>query len=361
MVRIDDAMPEASVAVPVAKTSLPTEVPAPVVAEVIEALPAYKPVAINFKPNKEKQSVAKPNKLLRLFMGKHLIEMARATDADPEKIMDAAEALQEEEEPTVDKKARDGELPAALKEHQFKADDKKAKDGEEEMSEDRKAAHDALDAILDRTKGTETGVPAKDRRKTKDADIEALKTLLDEFLSEEEEEDEHAADDAEADPAELEAVLAGEAEDAEEACPDCGEAHDAEEECPGEEEVGSGEEAGAEDDEDDDDQEDVEDRRKAGDRARASDAAMATLRMLRPFAARSSDKGFQKAFNRALDSVKKSSRASAGSYGAFAGSARARDKAPRDPAPDRARTGDAGADPITKMQDFYNNAHKGGK
>jgi hypothetical protein len=206
---------------------------------------------------------------------------------------------------------------------------------------------------------------AKDA-KAKDANIDALKTLLDEFLSEEEKEPEHSEDEA-ADPSELEAVLAGEAED-EGPCEECGETGkdckcaDAEEEVEsGEEEIGD-EEGESPDPDSDDDQEDVEDKGKGKDRARAADAATAVLRMIRPFAARSNDKAFQATFNRALDSVKKTSRVSNGGYGKFASSARARDKAPRNPNPDRARAGDgAGKDPNSKMQEFYNTAHKGGK
>lgn len=348
LIRIEDAMPEdleASVAAPpLAPTSLPTTAP---VVEVIETI-AYPPIKIPQIPNKEKQPVAeKKQSWLRSLMGKHLIEMARATDADPEKILDAAEAMNEE--PAEDKKAKDGELPPALKEKEFKADDKKAKDDNEDggamdaKAKDRKAAHDALDAALDKAKG-------------KDANINALKTLLDEFLTEEEQEPEHADD--EGDPAELEGILG---EDTEE---DPGE----EEVESGEEEIGDEEEGESPDPDADDDQEDVEDakatdRKKVGDRARAADAAMATLRLMRPYAARSEDKAFKAAFNRALDSVKKSSRTSTGGYGAFATSARARDKAPRNPNPDRARAGDSAGKPdaVAAMQDFYNKAHKGGK
>lgn len=364
-VRIDDSMPEelaASVATP---PSLPTEAqPAPV--EGIETV-AYPTINVSFKSNKEKQAVAQKKNWFRTLMGKHLIEKARATDADPDAIMDEVEAMQDDAEPpkntqenefkSEDKKAKDGEVPPALKEHEFKSEDKKAKDKEPEVAEEYKKVGDALNRVL-----------AKDKGKARDANIEALKTLLDEFLSEEEKEPEHEAADEEVDATELEKVLAGEAEDTE-PCPDCGEAHDTEE-CPGEELVESGEEEVTDeegespDPDSDDDQKDVEasDRRKASDRARAADAATAVLRMLRPVVARSNDKAVQGAFNRALDSVKKSSRTSTGSYGAFASSARARDKAPRNPNPDRARAGDAGkADPINKMQEFYNSAHKGGK
>lgn len=366
-VRIEDALPEE------AKPSLPIEVqPAPS-AEVIEAI-AYPPITIPFKSLKEKQPVAKSNKLLRLFMGKHLIEMARATDADPEKIMEAAEALNDDAEPpkntqenefkSEDRRSKDAELPEALKEHEFKkgADRRAKDDDDDEEAMDRKRAHDELDRIMD-----------KRRRKGKDADIDALKDLLNDFLSEEEAEPEHAVEDDEpvADPAELEEILAGEAED-DEPCPECGEVHDSEE-CPGEELVESGEEVmDAEEGESpdpnsDDDEEDVEpadDRRRAKDRARAADSAKAVLRMIRPFAARSNDKAFQATFNRALDSVTKASRTSAGSYGGFASSARARDRAPRNPNPnpERSRAADSAKnDPIQKMQEFYNTAHKGGK
>lgn len=315
---------------------------------------------------------------LRSLMGKHLIEMARATDADPDKIMDAAEALNEEanakdevevpkntqvnEFKSEDKKAKDGELPEALKEHEIKAKDNNEDGGAmDAKAADRKAAHDALDKILDKRKANDA--KAKDSAKAADSNVAALKTLLDEFLTEEESEPEHSEDAV--DPVELEELLG------EEDCPDCGEAHDSEE-CPGESEgasgeenIGDAEEGESPDPDSDDDQADVEpadDKARAKDRARAADAAMATLRLLRPFAARSNDKAFQATFNRALDSVKKSSRTSTGGYGKFAASARARDKAPRNPNPDRARAGDSGkSDPIAKMQEFYNTAHKGGK
>jgi hypothetical protein len=390
LIRIEDAMPaeEASVAEPVAikvgepdQPSLPAEVnsAAPVV-EVIEAI-AYPPITFSFT-NKEKHPVAekKQQSWLRSLMGKHLIEKARAADADPEKIMDEVEAMHEE--PTSDKKGRDEvEVPANTGKNEFKsADAKKGKDAEvcpdceepmddcscamDAKAKDRKAAHDALDAVLDRTTGIESGVPAKDRKKAKDSNVAALKTLLDEFLSEEEKEPEHAADDAE-----LDKVLAG-GEDAE-VCPDCEEpmddcscAMDEEVEVEsGEEELEDAEPDESDPDDDEDQEPKGEDRKKAKDRARAADGAMAVLRVMRPYAARSGDKAFKASFNRALDSVKKSSKASTGSYGAFAATARARDRAGKDPKPDRARTGDGSASPdrISNMQKFYDTAHKGGK
>lgn len=278
-------------------------------------------------------------------------------DAEPPK------NTQENEFKSADKKGRDGELPEALKKNQFKSEDDDPDDDEsgemqsagrpkaaDKRAKDRQAVHDALDAILDRTDGQEIGIP-----KGRDEDVEELKNLLDEFEEEE------------PDTAELEKIIAGD-----DSCPDCGEAHDSEE-CPGEELDESGEEDLVGDEEgespdpdSDDDQEDVEDGKgkdaKARDRARAADASMATLRMFRPFAARSKDKAFQQAFNKALDSVKRSSRASSGSYGKFATASRARDKAPRNPNPDRSRAADTGGkDAVTSMQEFYNKAHKGGK
>lgn len=356
-VRIDDAMPlELETTVEQVQEATALEVVPEIVAEI-----AFPPIAIPPIPTKEKHPVAETKKKdwLRLFKGKHLIELARATDADPEEVMDAAEALNE---PAVEDKkpGKDGELPVALKENEFKSDDKKGKDEEVTMSADRKAAHDALDRAMDRK--------AKDGKAT-DSNVPALKTLLDEFLTEEEKEPEHADD---VDPAELEAVLAGDAED----CPDCGKAHDSEE-CPGEEEVESGEEEVTDeegespdpdsDDDEEDDESTATDRKKAADSKRttvrvtdAADGVRAVLRMLRPAVARANDKNVNAAFNRALGTLK-TSRASTGSYGKFASSARARDKAPRNPNPERARAADGKQDQVSKMQAFYDKAHKGGK
>ena len=126
----------------------------------------------------------------------------------------------------------------------------------------------------------------------------------------------------------------------------------------------------------DDDEEDLEpvgDRKHARDtkpRARAADAkdgAAAVLKMLRPVVARCGDSAVQNAFNTALSSVTRSSRASrGGGYGAFAGAARVRDSSvPRAPIVNRAYAADSGGsgkDPrIVKMQAAYNDALKGGR
>ena len=90
---------------------------------------------------------------------------------------------------------------------------------------------------------------------------------------------------------------------------------------------------------------------------------MATLRALRPAIARTGDKAVKAAFDAALKGVKGVSKVSAGSYGGFASAARARDNAPRNPNPDRARAADNSgkADPNAKLQAFYDDARKGAK
>lgn len=302
------------------------------------APPAYIP--IQFNPSKEKTTV-KANKLLRLFMGKHLIEMARATDASPEAIMDAVESLPpKEDEPipaVADKKAKDAEIIPAEPED------------DDVESQDRKRMHDALDCMLDEPSARDS----KRRGRAKDADLEELKSLLSQFFSEEEAEPEHAADEPEeVDPSQLEAALEPEVEDSE-----------AE---PGEEEDPDGEEELAADGDDpiieEPEDADVEDKRKAKDRGRAADGAKETLRMLRPFVARVNDASLNKAFNTALGVVTKKSRATAtdGGYGGFARAARARDDAPRNPNP-RARAADGAAESKDqKLQAAYD-AARGGK
>ncbi len=264
----------------------------------------------------------------------------------------------------------------------------------------RRRAHDLLDRMLDRKaddRHMDDRRRGRDRkvrdRRGDDADIEALRELLDDFLSEEEQEPEHSMDrhmddEPEADPTELENVLSADSdtfeseageddeadpgqeiiesgeeelepgEDAEESelgeCAHCGTAHD-EANCP---------ECGCKDRKADD--RGARDR-KAKDRARAADGAAATLKMLRPVVARSNDVAVKKAFNKAFDSLSKASRASSGSYAAFGSVARARDKAGSAPAHLRARATDNDGsakgrkDPITELQAAYDAALKGGK
>lgn len=367
-VRIVDAMPEPQVFAPPA---------------LVDVAPTYPPVAINFTTNKETH-VSVKHKMLRLLMGKQLIEMARATDADPEKILDAAEELTKPDEPVEDKKVKDadpdkGDLIGTTPN---KMNDKgKAKDAgpntfESEGNDRRKAMHDALDEMMNKRDEKKAA-----DKKGKDSDVAELKDLLDQFLSEEQKEPEHAADkDEPADPSELDSVLGGKDADEEE-CPECGEVgdkceceggEDSESE-PGEEEGAAGEENIGDADPAINAKPDYDhgpgDKAKAkdaalvrGDRARANDAVAAALKMLRPSIAKCNDKAVHSAFNAALGSLTRSSKPTTGGYGAFAGSARARDKAPRNPnpAPGSARANDA-QDAITKMQKFYDDARKGGK
>ena len=288
---------------------------------------------------------------------KHLLGLGfkqYATDAEPEKVAEAVEALAEDR-----KKARDNDDPddgvteVTETQDRGKARDRKGKDveiGEVAKARDRarQKAHDDLDDMLDGKK------PAND------ADIKELKKLLDEFPMEEEEEPEHVDD---ADPAELEEVLGkGEEPDAEDeevsacgdpACEGC--AMDEEEADPGEEIVESGE------------AEPVMDRARAADsvgKARATDAVRATLKMLRPFVARSNDEGLKNAFNTALSSTTRSSRASVSGYGEFGRAARTADRSrtgAEPPARRLARAADGAnkGDPNAKLQKVYDDIRLG--
>jgi hypothetical protein len=313
---------------------------------------------------------------------KHLLGLglkAYATDAEPEALAEAAEAIKQSPPPAEDKKARDrkardNELmeeddhDEEVADAKRKARDRKLRDAELDEEDEpvmdgkRKAMHDALDDLIDQEEAGDKH-RAKDR-KVNDADLEELKSLLGQFFSEEEKEPAHASDeDLEeedepvVDAAPLDEVLGNEEPEAE----------DAKDEDPEELE----EEEGAEDDDLEEGEEDLEpvgDKRHAKDRARAADGAAAVLKMLRPVVARCKDSKVQDAFNSALSSVTRSSRASNGGYGSFAGAARARDsKLPRAPL-NRAHAADSGAAGADKRiadiqaaYDAAHNAHKGGK
>jgi rubrerythrin len=225
----------------------------------------------------------------------------------------------------------------------------------EPADDKRRAMHDALDKLYD--------------GKVKDTDIGELKALFDQYLGEEAAEPEHQTEDA--DPAELEELLGGgevpdaedtEAEPGEEPgpsgeenledageepggeaeCAHCGTMHDAEN-CPS---------CGC-----------MDKKTRAKDRARAADGVAATLRMFRPFVARSNDQAMKKVFNTALGTLTKRSRARVGDYGAFAGAARTRSKdVGHDPNPTRRRAADA-SQPTQdeKLQAYYDERLKGGK
>lgn len=235
---------------------------------------------------------------------------AYAKDAEPEKLAEAAAAINSPTTAVPVKPVADTSVGDA------QARDKSAR------------MHAALDKMC-------SGV------KCNDADIDELKSLFGEYLTEEEEEPQHI------DAAALEDALTA--------------THDGEE---GElENKEQGEET------DPNGEEHVDDAVNVGDRARVGDSitgARAILTSLRPIVARSKDTAVRSAFNAALASVTRTSKASTGGYGAFGGVASARDKgrnATRTTRPGVRVTDSVDTAPSRdqKLQDFYNVAHKGGK
>jgi hypothetical protein len=359
--RIMDAMPAVEEAALDAKSLLSTPI-APL------ALKGVATSSTSTAPLTKKESKPVPNIL------KHLLGLgfkAYAADAEPEQVAEAAEAIKDAAEvPTTEPEQQTLDARRKAKDRRAKDADPEDKVTEVTETQDaarRRKAHDDLDAMLD------------GKAKAGDADIKALKRVLDDFLGEEDEPE--VTEDA--DPAELEELLgAGEDPDAEdeELCkcgdPECpgGCAMDVEAD-PGEELEPSGEEAL------------VEDRHAAndavysvvgsgrgstarnagaartaahGDAGRATDAVKATLRMLRPFVARANDQGMTNAFNSALAAATKSSKASSGGYGEFAGAAARRaSNLPRNPNP-MARANDA-KDREATLQKYYDDRRKGGK
>jgi len=309
------------------------------------------------KPIKEKHKVKNP--LLHLF-GLGLKAKAQEENTDPEELAQAALDMSKYQASRA--RAADSEDPdegelaeEAAKDKKKSKDRKKGKDdlGDPEdkdveppaVDAGRKQLHDALDKVMDKKKGG------------KDADIEGLKGLLDQYLSEEEAEPEHAMEDGPADMSELEQIV-GEETDAEEA--------------PGEAVVESGEEE-LEPVADEEEEEVAEDGEacptcgamdghakdsRAKDRARAADGAVVTLKLLRPFVARSKDNALRATFNAALSTATRGSKPSTSSYSSFAKTASARSAAPA-----RARAADANDSDtgIAKLQAAYDSALKGGK
>lgn len=295
---------------------------------------------------------------------RHLIGLglkSYATDADPEKLAEAAEAIKQTPLGAEDSKGRRARDDEPDEEEELIAEDarKRARDRkrsrdeadiEETCAQDshRKKMHDALDMMLDD--------PESEEAEATDADLEELKGLLTQFFNEEEQEPEHQT--ADADPAELEELLgAGEEPDAED------EELPAE---PGEELAPSGEVEPVEDDEELEEEElaPANDRGRArdsrDDRAGAADGVKATLKLMRPAIARCNDEAVKRAFNTAYSTVTRASRASDGSYGAFARTAVARDRAGARPA-SMARAADAATDKNAKAQAIYDKLAKGGK
>jgi len=370
-------------------------------------VPSARPAAVNtnaVQPAKREKHIVK-NPLLHIW-GLGLRALGADAATSPEDLAQAAldigkhakDADEPDEETRAEREEREAEAEDKKARDRKKAKDRRAKDAFGKPDEDdedddeapaydaaRRKAHDDLDAMIDGRKG---------KSKATDADIAALRDLLDDYLGEEEEEPEHQAEQQtlDADPAELEELLgAGEEPDAADGvedvpCPDCGAmdcegcgplaaaARDAEEGAdPGEELEPSGEEAL------------VADRSIAADgvysvvgsgrraaparraapsaaeRSQAADAARAVLKMLRPGVARAKDERLTNAFNAALASVTRSSRPSNGGYGAFASAASSRSKdLPRAPF-GTARAADSVANREAKMQKYYDDRRKGGK
>jgi hypothetical protein len=351
VVTLSSVSPEGEVVKPPPVPSAsPPEPAAPLPPEPSAGHVALNANVVQPKKNKEKPKVK--NNLLHIFgLGlrakaadaetspEELAEMAkdvgRVADVDPEKVGEST--------PSRDGKAKDAPaIDPVDKDHGPAADR-------------RKAAHDALDKMLDAT-------GAKDGR-AKDSDIAELRDLFNEYLGEEEAEPEHQAD---ADPAELEELLgAGEEPDAE----------DAVEVDPGEEALPSGEERLETEDEEMGEGEcahcgtahDLANCPKCGctdrkapamDRAKAADGVAATLRMLRGAVARDGGPKTRAAFNTALATVTKASRvrpAGRGGYGEFAGAARARDGKRTGPPPAhmRAHAADSAVVQEEKLQAYY--------
>lgn len=259
---------------------------------------------------------------------KHLLGLglkAMAADAEPEDLAEAAEAVSKHQEPPAE------------------SEDKKTNDAAKDSAKDavatdeaarRKRMHDALDRALD----SEPDEEDKDKDKVEDAraadaDLEELKGVMDALFGEKEKEEEKG----------------GEAEDEEEEEEFLEEESEAEDADDGPEGPGQcTEESG---------KESVVGDARAADRARAADGAETVLKVLRPFIARSNDAALHKAFNTALRSVNGVSRVKTeGGYGKFAAASRARDNKGRG----RAADGHP-QDQVSKMQEFYDNALKGGK
>lgn len=295
-------------------------------ARINDSAPITAPVDTNATQTKERT----PIKVSNIF--KHLLGLGLkvyATDAEPEALADAMQAVKDAEP----------EPPAADKGKDKKAKDKKGAKDEETVVEDsatdhRKRMHDALDRMLD-TRAKDEICPecgeepcvCEEEESAVDADLSELKTLLDEFFTEEEEEPEHSEDDI---------LPAGDSEEGED----------------------SEEEEEEEEKEDEEEEEGVSDKKaRAKD---AADGALAVLKALRPIVARSKDEAVKNGFNAALTNIKGRSKASTASYGRFSSAARGRDKAP---VKGKGRDNES-VDPevarAQRLQKFYNESLNGG-
>jgi len=305
--------------------------------------------------HKEKRKVKNP--LLHIW-GRGLKAMAADADTTPEELAEAAM--------DIGKRAGKDEPFEIEETEQVKDRKRHGRDLDPEIevthtNDRRQRMHDAFDRMLD-TMGD---------RKAGDEDLNELGSMLKEFFGQEAQEPEHQVEDdeediVEADPAELEEVVAADEPDPEEMGPDgeediiaeddeedmecahCGAAMD-EEACP---------ECGCRDGK-------ARDKKPAKDRATAHDGATAALNTLRPVIARLNprdprQKAAMDGFNTALGVLRGKSRVrdAAANYGGFTRAAHAR----TGKLPSRAQAGDAvgaAADANAKVQDIYDRLRAG--
>lgn len=274
----------------------------------------------------------------------------RAADAeDPEKAEEKkteAEAEKEEEEAS-------GKKPEELKGGKKGYDTKHGDTGQR--------LHAALDRILDE-------MSKEDEQKAEDTDLKELRSLLDQFFSEEEEEPEHTEEAGEDPEGNEEAEAEEEVEHTHEGDADEDEEQSDFEEPEDEEESdeGDGEDEPEDEDEDDHDDEggeenaedasrwpdkklgnkkshaygykrhsrtpeDVDDaappkRFRAGDASAYKAGALDALKQIRPIIARHGSEKVRNAFQAAYDRLQGRSRTGSGSYGAFAAAAGVRSR-----------------------------------
>ncbi len=269
---------------------------------------------------------------------------ARAADAEPEELADAALKMAEKHAEDIESFESGGTFHPIRNSKGYKRSKagegrrkRRARDSEEDS---RERMHDALDRCMD--------------GEAKDADLEEIRDLLDEFFEEEEGEPEHEEDRKAKDRKKSKDSLESEEEEAEQepkldtkglkkVLSDEGEPEDGSKEEPEDAEH----EDDSEEKEDDrisgewqegepkeDDFEKTSDKRngdrKADDRkGRAHDGAVEVLKALRPVAARTTDKNVRRAYDALVREVARSSKPRTGGYSQFAARARAHDSAPK--------------------------------
>jgi len=296
-------------------------------------------------PTKEKHQVKIPK--LHIW-GLGIRAAANDSELSPEDLAQAAADIPTDDKRADDKRARDRKRTddddeeedpeEEVMDRKRVKDKKRGKDTEPELEEttDRKRAHDMLDKLM--------------CGETNDADLEGLRELLraafpklDQFLGEEEEEPQHEEEAADLDPTELEGVLGEEPTEDAEIAP---------EDLEPEDELEA----------DDDEEEEEDTLLHAKDRATAHDGVRATLNLLRPAIAKCNDAGVKTAFNSALGTLSRTSRARVADagYGGFSAGARSRTKLPHHAqATDSAASAEAANAQAQAQYDAARNSRKG--